>query len=318
MRSFVIGANDSGQRLDKFIAKAVPKLPKSLMHKYIRKKRIKLNSKRCEANAMLEAGDVIELYISDEFFSANKSREEFELSGQNCDIDVIYEDENIALIYKKAEIACHSGNKKESDTLVNRFVAYLTEKGDYDPFTENSFRPALCNRLDKNTCGIVIGAKNAAALREINAMIRDDKVCKEYLCICVGNLPKSHDIIKAFLRKDSSANKVYITDRKVGDAKNIVTEYTVLDQKDDLRLVSVRLHTGRTHQIRAHMAYIGAPVLGDVKYGDIAANKRHKTPYQSLCAYKISFDFEKESALSYLNNMYFEIDNIWFLNRYFK
>ncbi len=318
MRKFVINANDSNQRLDKFISKAVPQLPKSLLYKYIRKKRIKLNSKRCEANSMLSVGDILELYISDEFFSAKKSREEFELSNQNCDIDIIYEDENIALIYKKAELACHSGNKNEADTLVNRFVAYLSQKGEYNESGENSFRPALCNRLDKNTCGIVIGAKNAMALREINAMIRDDKVCKEYLCICVGNLPKSHDIIKAFLRKDSKINKVFISPKKIGDAKQIVTEYCVLDKKDDLHLVKVTLHTGRTHQIRAHMAYIGAPVLGDVKYGDSVSNKRYKAPYQALCAYSLKFNADENSKLSYLNNMDFEVDDIWFLNRYFK
>ncbi len=318
MRSFVIGENDSGQRLDKFLSKSSVKLPKSLMHKYIRKKRIKLNSKRCEAGSMLNSGDVVELYIPDEFFCEKIKEEELKSPKCNCDIDIIYEDENIALIYKKAELICHSSNKNEQDTLINRFVAYLTAKGEYNRFAENSFRPALCNRLDKNTCGIVIGAKNAASLREVNAAIRNGNVQKEYLCICVGTLPEKHDIIKGYLRKDSAANKVYISDKPTANAKEIVTEYTALEKRNDLQLAEIKLHTGRSHQIRAHMAHIKAPVLGDAKYGNANANKRYNAPYQALCAYKIGFDFADSSRLSYLNDMDFQTDDIWFLNKYFK
>lgn len=318
MRSFTISENDSGQRLDKFLSKALPNLPKSLMYKYIRKKRIKLNSKRCEANTMLCLGDTIQLYISEEFFAQSFREEKTQMPKISCDIDIIYEDENIALIYKKPMLICHSSNKSEHDTLVNRFVSYLTAKGEYNAFAENSFRPALCNRLDKNTCGIVIGAKNAAALREINSAIADRRIYKKYLCICVGALPEKHDIIKGYLRKDCNENKVFISDKPLANSKEIITEYTLLERNESLQLVEILLHTGRSHQIRAHMAHIGAPVLGDAKYGNLNANKRFKAPYQALCAYKISFDFADSSRLAYLNNMDFQASDIWFLNRYFK
>lgn len=310
MKEFIINRNDSGQRLDKFILKAVPRLPQSMMYKAIRNKRIKLNGKRAEISSRLCDGDTVQMYLNDEFFD---SVPETEFMSVSSALNIIYEDENILLLDKKNGMVVHEDDDNTADTLINRVKRYLYDKGEYDPNAENSFAPALCNRLDRNTGGIVIAAKNAESLRILNQKIRDREIEKYYLCVTVGVPPKRADTITAYLEKDSASNTVKVTDRKSSTNKTIVTSYRVIRDNGRLALAEIRLGTGRTHQIRAHMAHIGCPLLGDGKYGINRINKEYKVKTQALYSYRLKFAFSSESGcLDYLNDKEFRADKVWF------
>ncbi len=315
MREFVIEKNDAGQRLDKFITKAVPLLPQGLMYKYIRLKRIKLNGKRCEISTRLNVGDVLSMYINDEFF---KTKQENGFLSAPAKVDIVYEDENILLAYKKCGLVVHEDDENTQDTLINRITHYLYNKGEYDPKKEYSFAPALCNRLDRNTEGIVICAKNAESLRLLNEIIKERMLHKRYLCVTVGVPNPKSATITAYLEKNESQNRVYVSDRKTDSNKTIVTGYEVLKTAGELALCEIELITGRTHQIRAHMAYIGCPLLGDGKYGKNEDNRRYGVKYQALCAYYLQFDFSKEMGiLDYLNKKEFRAPQPWFVTEFF-
>lgn len=315
MRTFIINENDSGQRLDKFIAKAVKNLPKNLMYKYIRLKRIKINGKRCEISTRLNVGDEIQLYINDEFFETPKDDSFMSVSPN---IDVIYEDENIILVDKPSGLVVHEDADNSIDTLINRIKRYLYNKKEYDPNNELSFTPALCNRLDRNTSGIVICAKNAESLRVLNEKIKNRELHKYYLCVCLGILDKKQDTLKNYLFKDEKSKTVHIENTKKPCNKQILTKYKVLKEKNNLSLVEIDLLTGRTHQIRAHMAYIGHPLLGDGKYGINKVNRKYSVTAQALCAYRLAFDFKTNAGiLEYLNNKSFKAKEPWFVRKYF-
>jgi len=311
MKEFIVNKNDSGQRLDKFITKAVPKLPKSLLYKYIRLKRIKLNGKRCEISQMLCEGDILNLYINDEFFDDVQNKKT-EIRKTNLIPDIVYEDENILIAYKPVGMDVHHGAEKPDETLIDIIQAYLFSKGEYNPDEENSFSPSICNRIDRNTTGLVIAAKNAAALREINSKIKARQISKQYLCICTGKLSKEHSVETAYHLKGKH-NSVHISAKPLPEYKKIITEYEVIKRKDDLMLVKVNLITGKTHQIRAHMAFLGAPLLGDGKYGIVKVNKQYKIFTQQLCAYSLTFSFEQESPLAYLDGKTFTVPKTDFL-----
>lgn len=316
MKEFIINKNDSGQRVDKFIEKSVPLLPKSLMYKYIRTKRIKVGGKRCEISTRLCEGDVMQLYISDEFFETAPDRVFLSVPA---DITVVYEDENILLCDKKNGLVVHEDDENTADTLINRILHYLYDKGEYDPERENSFTPALCNRLDRNTGGIVIAAKNAEALRILNEKIKEREIEKRYLCITVGVPPKKADTMTAYLEKDEKTKIVKVADRKTSTNKTIITSYKLIKTDGKLALLEVKLDTGRTHQIRAHFAHIGCPLLGDGKYGIGEVNRRYKIKTQALYSYKLKFTFRTSAGiLEYLNGREFTAKNVWFKDKFLE
>lgn len=310
MKTVIVNENDAGQRLDKFLTKYVKSMPKSLLYKGIRKKRIKINGKRAEINYMLKPGDKIELYINDEFFEEKNTDSVFmDLEPM---LTVVYEDENIILMDKRPGILVHEDEDEKVNTLLNHMKAHLYRKGEYNPEKENSFVPALCNRIDRNTGGIVIGAKNAEALRILNDKIKNREIKKFYLCLVQGKLKKKSDILKGFLVKNTDQNRVYIHEAPQKDGKTILTKYKVIKENKLTSLVEVELLTGRTHQIRAHFASIGHPLAGDGKYGTNEFNKQVGMKHQALYSYKLKFEFSDENALSYLNGKTFEVDDVPF------
>ena len=301
MKKFVINENDSGQRVDKFVSKALPELPKSMMYRLIRKKDIKINGKRCEISTRLNVGDILTVYVKDEV-AAEKSHDMSFLEHPS-ELDIVYEDDNVLIVNKPVGLDSHSNGSPMTDTLIDRIKHYLYNKKEYQPENESSFAPALCSRLDRNTCGLVTAAKTAAALRDINEAIRSGNVHKIYHCVTAAPLPRESDIITAYHQKDESRNLVKISDSPIDGYKPIKTGYKVLAAKAPLALVEVTLYTGRTHQIRAHLAHIGAPVLGDGKYGITAVNKRYGVFRQALCAYELRFQLPETSQINYLNDL---------------
>ena len=315
MKEFQIKKNDAGQRLDKFLSKAVKGLPMSLMYKYIRTKKIKVNRARTEQKYVLQEGDIVQLFIKDEFFDSPE-KDNSALANITPKLTIVYEDENIILCNKRPGVLVHEDDEGKDNTLIMHIKAYLYQKGEYDPENEQSFAPALCNRIDRNTGGIVIGAKNAEALRVMNEKIKNDEISKFYYCVVHGKMPKKSDTLTGFLLKDSDKNQVRIFDKQVKGSKNIITKYKVVAEKNDTSLLEIELVTGRTHQIRAHMSYIGHPLLGDGKYGVNKADRAKGYKYQALYAYRLRFDFDDDSGvLGYLKGKEVKLsrDDVWFL-----
>jgi len=319
MQIITVKKNDAGQRLDKFLSKAVKGLPMSLMYKYIRTKKIKVNRARTDQRYMLCEGDEIQLFIRDEFF-ASPERDDNALWRIHPKLDIVYEDENIMLLNKRPGVLVHEDTAAAENTLIMHVKAYLAQKGEYDPEAEQSFAPALCNRIDRNTGGIVIAAKNAEALRVMNEKIREDELRKYYLCAVHGRMPKKQDTLRAWLRKNADENLVQISDTKRQGYKEIITKYRVLREKGDESLLEVELITGRTHQIRAHMSHIGHPLLGDGKYGINRKDRAKGYKFQALYAYRLCFNFKTDGGvLQDLDGKSFEIPlaDVWFRKSFY-
>lgn len=309
MKSYTITSNDCGQRVDRFIQKKFPKLPKSLMFKEIRKKNIKVNRKRTDPSYLLQNGDILELYLKDDVLEEKKVHYDF-LNAPK-DIDIIYEDENIILLNKKIGMLCHPDGSEYVNTLISAVKRYLFEKKEWNPQTENNFAPALANRIDRNTGGIVVACKNAESLRILNEKIKNREIEKYYLCAVSGIMEKGTDTLEGYLTKDTKKNKVTVSKKPDDDAKRIVTKYTVLDSYDDKSLLEIDLITGRTHQIRAHLASIGHPLINDGKYGE-----NHGRYRQALYSYRLKFCFKDENSLIYLNGREFTVKNCEILKNF--
>ena len=312
MKEFTIKKNDAGQRLDKYLTKSFPLLPQSLMYKYIRSKRIKVNGKRGEISYKLQENDVISLYINDEFFGSKEPKYDFLSAGKS--LKIVYEDENILLCDKPQGLLSHPNEGEYNDTAISRIKRYLYEKKEYLPDDEMSFTPALVNRIDRNTSGIIIAAKNAESLRILNEKLKQRELHKLYLCVVIGTPKEKQGLLKDYLQKNEKQNKVYVSNQKTADSKEISTKYKVLASKNGLSLVEIELLTGRTHQIRAHMSSFGHPLLGDGKYGTNEQNKKFGGyKKQFLYSYKLVFDFSTDAGiLNYLNHKEFQVEDVWF------
>jgi len=308
VNELTIGFNDAGQRLDKFMQKAFPGLPVPLLYKYIRKKNIRLNGKKCEVGTKLAQGDLLRLYLPPEFFEKKEGSQFLEAPSN---IKVVYQDEHILLIDKPAGLLTHEDASEKRDTIINRAQHYLYKRGEYLPDEENSFAPALCNRIDRNTGGIVIVAKDFASLQILDEKIKERQITKLYLCVVHGTPAKSSALLEGYHTKDSATNMVRIKPRPSPGSKTALTRYKVLSSKDGFSLLEVELLTGRTHQIRSHMASIGHPVAGDTKYGLKSMNKNFPYQYQALWSYKLAFSFTSDAGiLEYLKGREFALTDI--------
>ncbi len=316
MKSFTITKNDAGQRLDRFIAKTVPLLPASLSQKYIRLKRIKVNGQRAQRDTRLVAGDLVEMYVNDEFFDTPKKENAY-LTVATPKLSIVYEDENILLVDKKPGMAVHPHDGAEyGRTLIDHIQAYLYAKGEWKPRQEHAFAPALCNRIDRNTGGIVIAAKNAEALRIMNQKVKDRELDKRYLAVIHGGMKPENGELKGYLFKDAKKNRVYVTKTSQPGSKTCITKYKILKKSKDLSLVECELITGRTHQIRAQFAASGHPLLGDGKYGK--AETKYNRKFQALYSYRLTFSFTTDAGcLEPLRGKSFQVEDVDFVREYF-
>lgn len=299
MRSFTAGENDIGLRMDKFTVKVCPALPSALMYKYFRLKRIKVNGKKTEISYRLKAGDMIDMYINDEFFDVT---EENAFLSCKMSVNVVYEDENIIVVNKPQGVVVHEDDSGEKvNTLISGIKKYLFDSGEFNPEEENTFAPALCNRIDRNTAGLVIAAKNAESLKVLNQKIKDREITKYYYCLVKGTPAAQKGTLKNWLLKDENKKEVKVFDSPGKDRKTAITEYEIVRNYKGYSLVRVKLITGRTHQVRAQFAHAGNPLLGDGKYGDPKINASSGFKYQALYSYKILFDFTTDAGrLEYL------------------
>ncbi len=317
MKEFVIGKNDAGQRLDRWLAKTLPVLPAPLAQKYIRLKRVKVNGKGSKRDTRLELGDILQLYINDEFFDAPAPENAF-LSVFKPILDIVYEDDNLLLVNKRPGLLCHPDEKERVATLITHIQAYLYQKKEWDPREENSFTPALCNRIDRNTGGIVIAAKNAETLRIMNQKIKDRELSKHYLCVIQGKMPTAQGKLEGFILKDEVKKQVTVHQKPVPGGKTAITLYKMLASQNGLSLVECELITGRTHQIRAQFAAAGHPLLGDGKYGRERDNREYGRKIQALWSYKLCFNFTTDAGiLNDLNGKVWTVSDVDFVSEFF-
>ncbi len=300
MREFTVSSKNDGVRLSRFIEKAAPSLPKSALYKAIRTKRIKLNGRRCKPDDRLHEGDVLQLWIDEQSFE-NRTLPDFMRASKT--LQIIYEDADTALLYKPSGLNSHPSSGEYNDNLVARFLRYLYEKNEYDP-SDDVFTPALCNRLDRNTSGIVIAGKNHEAVNAVNSLIRNGEIRKTYLAVTAFS-PPADGVYTAYLKKDEKKNMVTVKDNPSDGWQEIKTGFRALQNSKSLWLIECTLYTGRTHQIRAHLSHLNSPILGDTKYGDRRKNADYDVHSQLLASYSISFPVTDSPSLSGLSGKTF-------------
>lgn len=289
MKQFIIEENEAGQRFDKYLAKLLKEAPKSFFYKMLRKKNITLNGKKATGNEKLEKGDEIRLFLSDETFEKFSGKQT--VARAVCRLAVVYEDKHVLLINKPAGMLSQPSDSGEP-SLVEYLIGYLLETGALTEEALKTFRPSVCNRLDMNTSGIVAAGKSLAGLQKLSELFHDRSIHKDYLCIADGVMEEKK-YIKGYLHKDKKCNKVLVYTTEQKDSLPIETQYTPLGNNGKRTLLKVRLITGRPHQIRAHLASIGHPIIGDGKYGKESLNQIYREKYhlkhQLLHAFRVEF-----------------------------
>lgn len=299
MKEIRITKNEENQRLDKFLLKYMNKASKGFLYKMLRKKRIKYNGGRAEGSELLKAGDTLQLYLAEETISS--FMEEKTVAEAKRHFAIVYEDDDILVVSKPAGLLTHPEKSSDKDTLIDQILYYLYQKGQYLPEADSSFTPALCNRLDRNTSGIVIAGKTLKGVQAVNETIRSHKLDKYYLTLVAGEIREAGEIT-VYLTKDEEKNQVRISKRE-GSGKKTMTKYRPLACAKGYTLLEIHLITGKTHQIRAHMQSIGHPVVGDRKYGSEHSNQKFREEYalsnQFLHAIRVEWK-EKDGPLGYL------------------
>ena len=316
MKEYVIGAENAGKRLDKWLLKELPLLPMGMAQKFIRLKRVKLNGKGAQRDTRLSEGDTLQLYISDEFFGKPEPSDPF-LQNFHWRLSILYEDENILLADKQPGLVAHPDDHEKVNTLLTHIQAYLYQKKEWDSTDRSQFPPALCNRIDRFTGGIVIAAKNEKALRVMDQKIRSREIEKDYLCIALGRVLPQEGMLDSYIVKEPGRRKVSVLPHGT-PSQHALTGYRTLACENGLSLMECSLLTGRTHQIRAQFASIGHPLLGDGQYGDPKANERFGRAYQALYSYRLTFSFKTDAdILNYLNGKTFQVKDVPFVREYF-
>ncbi len=298
MIEITITKNEAGQRFDKYLFKYLNEAPSSFVYKMLRKKNIVLNGKKCIGNEKLNTGDIVKIFLADE--TIDKFRKSNDISKVTTVKslalnDIIYEDEDIILMNKKAGLLSQKAEK--NDVSINEMMlAYLLEKREVTEESIKTFKPSICNRLDRNTTGLIAAGKSLLGLQELSALFKERNIDKYYITIVNGSISEKKEIT-GYLIKDMNNNKVYISDNKVDDADYIKTEYIPIKyikyNELTFTLLKVKLHTGKPHQIRAHLASIKHPIVGDGKYGDKQINdllfKKFGVKYQLLHSFSLTF-----------------------------
>lgn len=296
-----IGANEAGQRLDKFLRKLLKDVPLSAIFKALRKKDIRVNGKKQNEKYFLEEGDVVEIkYIQ----SKQEPKKDKFIKVDPKRLKICFEDENMVIVEKWPGVLVHSdSDRNEEPTLTDYVLSYLHDKGDYLPENEITFTPAPCNRLDRNTSGVVIFGKTFEGLKMINEAIREDEIKKYYYTLVKGKIRDG--LYEGYIVKNPETNISKVYDKPVNNSKKISMKISTVETNGAYSLIEVDLITGRSHQIRAHMAHLGCPIVGDNKYGDKQLNSffdnKYGLNYQFLYAYKLNFR-KINGKLSYLNN----------------
>lgn len=305
MREIIIDKNESDQRLDRFLKKYLAEAPQGFIYKMLRKKNIKVNDAKVQPETTIYEGDRIQLYLSDETidkFIAQKEEVKSKLIP-----NIMYEDDNIILINKPVGILSHGASGEFEENIVDSMISYLIQKGDFVPRIEKTFTPSICNRLDRNTSGIIIGAKNYQSLKAINEAIKAGNIRRFYKTIVKGNIKKEFTA-EGYLSKDEDKNRVTIHEDDSEGSKKITTVIKPLKNNNGYSLLEIELITGRTHQIRGHLSSLGYPVIGDRKYGNREINKRFNEKYsldnQWLHGYRIEFHGLRDE-FQYLNDKSF-------------